>query len=73
QRLERTLKTTEDEIQKLEARNQVLDDEYQNPDIAADVGKLMELHKEHEKNDARLEELYEIWEITSEELSEIKE
>ena len=73
QRLERTLKTTEDEIQKLEARNQVLDDEYQNPDIAADVGKLMELHKEHEKNDARLEELYEIWETTSEELSEIKE
>ena len=73
QRLERTLKTTEDEIQKLEARNQVLDDEYQNPDIAADVGKLMELHKEHEKNDARLEELYEIWESTSEELSEIKE
>ena len=73
QRLERTLKTTEDEIQKLEARNHVLDDEYQNPDIAADVGKLMELHKEHEKNDARLEELYEIWEITSEELSEIKE
>ena len=73
QRLERTLKTTEDEIQKLEARNQVLDDEYQNPDIAADVGKLMELHKEHEKNDARLEELYKIWESTSEELSEIKE
>ena len=72
QRLERTLKATEEEIQKLEARNQVLDDEYQNPDIAADVGKLMELHKEHEKNDARLEELYEIWEITSEELSEIK-
>jgi len=73
QRLERTLKSTEDEIQKLEARNQVLDDEYQNPDIAADVGKLMELHKEHEKNDARLEELYEIWETTSEELSEIKD
>ena len=73
QRLERTLKTTEDEIQKLEARNQVLDDEYQNPDIAADVGKLMELHKEHEKNDGRLEELYEIWETTSEELSEIKD
>ena len=73
QRLERTLKSTEEEIQKLEVRNQVLDDEYQNPDIAADVGKLMELHKEHEKNDARLEELYEIWETTSEELSEIKD
>nr|WP_330389890.1 ABC-F family ATP-binding cassette domain-containing protein [Oribacterium sp. WCC10] len=73
QRLERTLKATEDEIQKLEARNQVLDDDYQNPEIAADVGRLMELHKEHEKNDTRLEELYEIWETTSEELSEIKE
>ena len=73
QRLERTLKSTEEEIQKLEARNQVLDDEYQNPDIAADVGKLMELHKKHEKNDARLEELYEIWETTSEELSELTE
>lgn len=73
QRLERSLKSTEDEIQKLEARNEELDEAYLNPDIAADVGRLMELHKEHEANDERLEKLYEDWEVYSTELSEIKE
>ena len=73
QKLQRDLKNCEDEIQKLEARNEVLDTDYQNPDIAADVGRLMELHKEHESNDDRLAELYETWETLSEKLSEIEE
>ena len=73
QRLERSLKSTEDEIQKLETRNEELDEAYQNPDIAADVGRLMELHKEHEANDERLEKLYEDWEIYSTELSQLRE
>lgn len=73
QKLQRELKSCEDEIQKLEARNEVLDADYQNPDIAADVGRLMELHKEHEANDVRLAELYETWETVSEKLSELEE
>ena len=72
QKLQRDLKSTEEEIQKLEARNEELDDDYMNPDIAADVGRLMELHKEHEKNDARLGDLYENWETISEQLEELK-
>lgn len=73
QKLQRDLKSTEEEIQKLEARNEELDDDYMNPDIAADVGRLMELHKEHEKNDARLGDLYESWETISEQLEELKQ
>ena len=73
QKLQRDLKSTEEEIQKLEARNEELDDDYINPDIAADVGRLMELHKEHEKNDARLGDLYENWETISEQLEELKQ
>ena len=72
QKLERSLKAAEDEIQKLESRNEELDEAYQDPLIAADVGRLMELHKEHEANDERLSQLYEDWEKYSEELSEIK-
>ena len=73
QKLQRDLKSTEEEIQKLESRNEELDDDYMNPDIAADVGRLMELHKEHEKNDARLGDLYENWETISEQLEELKQ
>ncbi|ETP73211.1 ATPase component of ABC transporter [Lachnospiraceae bacterium JC7] len=72
QKLERSLKAAEEEIQKLESRNEELDEAYQDPGIAADVGRLMELHKEHEANDERLSELYEDWETYSEELSELK-
>ena len=72
QKLERDLKNTEAEIQMLEGRNEELDDAYLNPEIAADVGRLMELHKEHEANDARLGDLYEAWETTSEKLEEVK-
>lgn len=72
QKLTRDLSATEQEIAKLEKRNLELDDEYMNPDIAADVGKLMELHKEHEANDARLSDLYENWETVSEQLEALK-
>lgn len=72
QKLTRDLSATEQEIAKLEKRNLELDDEYMNPDIAADVGKLMELHKEHEANDARLSDLYENWGTVSEQLEALK-
>lgn len=72
QKLERELKNAEGEIQKLEARNQELDEEFQNPEIAADVGRLMQLHKEHEQNDARLTALYSIWENVSEQLETLR-
>ena len=72
QKLTRDLSATEQEIAKLEKRNLELDDEYMNPDIAADVGKLMELHKEHEANDAQLSDLYENWETVSEQLEALK-
>ncbi len=65
------LKRTEEEIQKLEARDQVLSDEMQNPAISADVGQLMELQREKDQIAERLGELYEDWEKYSEELEEL--
>lgn len=62
------LKRTEEEIQKLEARDQVLSDEMQNPAISADVGQLMELQREKDQIAERLGDLYEDWEKYSEEL-----
>ena len=71
-KLENTLKKAESEIAALEARNQEIDDEYLNPELASDVGKLMELKREHDANDERLAGLYEEWEETSEALDELK-
>ncbi len=65
------LKRTEEEIQKLEARDQVLSDEMQNPAISADVGQLMELQREKDQIAERLGGLYEDWEKYSEELEEL--
>lgn len=62
------LKRTEEEIQKLEVRDQVLSDEMQNPAISADVGQLMELQREKDQIAERLGDLYEDWEKYSEEL-----
>lgn len=67
-KLQNELKRTEEEIQKLEARNAALDEEMAKPEIAANVGKLMEIHREQEANAARLEALYDTWERVSEEL-----
>ena len=72
-KLQNDLKKTEEEIQQLEKRSQELDDEMMNPEIAADVGKLMQIHKEHEAADSRLQELYGNWETVSEDLDALKE
>ena len=72
-KLQNDLKKTEEEIQQLEKRSQELDDEMMNPEIAADVGKLIQIHKEHEAADSRLQELYGNWETVSEDLDALKE
>ncbi len=65
------LKRTEEEIQKLESRDQAISDEMQNPAISADVGQLMELQREKDQIAERLGSLYEDWETYSEELEEL--
>lgn len=65
------LKRTEEEIQKLESRDQAIGDEMQNPAISADVGQLMELQREKDQIAERLGVLYEDWEKYSEELEEL--
>jgi len=44
------------------------DEEYNNPDIASDTAKLVELHNERTSLSEMLDELYEKWEELSEEL-----
>lgn len=56
------LKRTEEEIQKLESRNEGLDSQLVREDVCRDVAKLMELHKEKESLEERLSVLYETWE-----------
>ena len=62
------LKKVEEEIATLEARGEELDEQIQQPEIASNVGKLMEIHKEKEAVDARLAELYERWEQLAEDM-----
>ena len=61
------LKKTEAQIASLEERDAALDEKLTQPDIATDVGKLMEIHKEKEDIKKRLEQLYEEWETLAEE------
>lgn len=56
------LKKTEGRINELEEKNNALSEEMNNPDIASDVGKLMEITKEIEAVNSELEKLYELWE-----------
>ena len=60
------LKKTEEEIASLEERDGELDQELARPEVASDVGKLMEIHKEQESVRERLEKLYEVWESLAE-------
>ena len=64
-KIQNELKKIEDEVANLEDANSKLDEELANPDIAANVGKLMELHKQKEANDERINELLEHWEELS--------
>ena len=65
-KIQNELKRIEDEVAKLEEANAKLDEELANPEIAANVGKLMELHKQKEANDERINTLLERWEELSE-------
>ena len=57
----------EAEIAQLEERTAQLDEEMARPEVATSSFKLMELSKEQEQVNARLEELYELWETLAEE------
>ena len=65
-KIQNELKRIEDEVAKLEEANAKLDEELVNPEIAANVGKLMEVHKHKEANDERINALLERWEELSE-------
>lgn len=60
------LKKTEDEIQKLEMRNDEIDDLLTKEEVFTDVKKLMDLNKEKKEIESRLEELMVLWEELSE-------
>lgn len=61
------LKKTEDQIASLEERDSELDSQLMKPEIASDVGRLMEIHREKESIKEQLEQLYEVWETLAEE------
>ena len=65
-KIQNELKRIEDEVAKLEEANAKLDEELASPEIAANVGKLMEVHKQKEANDERINALLERWEELSE-------
>lgn len=62
------LKKVEEEIAQLEERDAALDQQLMEPEVASDVGRLMEIHKEKEGIRERLEGLYEVWEELAEEV-----
>ncbi len=63
---ENDLKKCEERITRLEERNTQIDTEMAKPEIATNSVKLQELAKEQEKNNAELEDLYELWESLAE-------
>lgn len=60
------LKKTEDEIAALESRSQELDQLLIQQEVCSNVSKLMDLHKEKEAIDKKLETLYARWEALAE-------
>ena len=60
------LKKTEDEIHRLETRASDIDGLLTQEEVFTDVSRLLELNKEKEEIQTRLEELYEIWETLAE-------
>ncbi len=57
------LKKTEEEISKLESRNEEIDGLLTQEDIYTNVSKLLELNNEKKEIETRLEELLEQWEL----------
>ena len=60
------LKKTEDEIAKLETRNEEIDFQLTLEEVYSNSVKCQELSTERTHNEARLEELYELWEELAE-------
>lgn len=60
------LKKTEAEISNLEEKNEEIKKEMNNPEIASNVSRLMELSTQYEQNEAALLDLYDRWEELSE-------
>ena len=67
QKLERDLKKCEEEINGLEDRQGEINELLTHDDIATDVSRCMELTKELDDNNLKLNELYSLWEQLSEE------
>ena len=63
---ENDLKKCEERIAVLEARNEAIDEEMSDPEVATKVFRLQELAKEQEEINAELEKLYELWETLAE-------
>ena len=61
------LKKTEVRIDEVENRISEIDELYIQPDIATDIARLLELHKERETLEEEQENLYEKWSNLSEE------
>lgn len=66
------VKKAEREIAELEAHIEALEIEMAKPEIAANVGKLMDLHRVKEEADEKLAKAYEDWERFSEDLEKLK-
>ena len=60
------LKKTDDEISRLEERNAAIDQELTLEEVYSNSVKCQELATEQAENEARLEELYEMWEALAE-------
>lgn len=63
-KLQNEIKRIEERINALETSNEELNTALANPEIATDVGKLMELQKQIDTNNEELDMLYEKWENT---------
>jgi ATP-binding cassette subfamily F protein 3 len=63
---EKELKACEEEIAKLEERNEVLNEEMSRPEIATDLAELRKRTDEQEDITAKLEVLYDKWAMLSE-------
>lgn len=68
-KLNNELKKVEQKIEELENLIAQLDEESANPAICSDTGKLMEIHNKRTSASDELENLYEKWEILSENAS----
>ena len=67
-KLKNNLARVEEQISSIEERLKEIDEEYMTPDIGSNTGRLMELHKEKEELDDKLNNLYEQWEEISTEI-----